>query len=43
MEKKIKNLQDDIKDNEKAQDNQQKEIEDQAKSLESLKAKRKSV
>jgi hypothetical protein len=40
MEKKIKKLQDDIKDNLKDQDDTQKEIENQQKALEALKAKR---
>jgi len=42
MEKKIKKLQDDIKDNEKAQEDQAKEIENQTKELETMKGKRKS-
>lgn len=40
MEKKIKKLQDDIKDNIKDQDDTQKEIQNQRKALEALKAKR---
>lgn len=41
MEKKIKNLQDDLKENVKDQEAQQKEIEVQKQSLETLKGKRK--
>ena len=42
MEKKIKKLQEDLKDNAKDQENQQKEIEAQKKVLEALKAKTKN-
>ena len=40
MEKKIKKLQDDIKDNLKDQENTQKDIDNQRKALEALKIKR---
>jgi hypothetical protein len=40
MEKKIKKLQDDIKDNLKDQENTQKDIENQKQALETLRLKR---
>ena len=42
MEKKIKNLQDDLKKNAKNQEDAQKDIENQKVLLENLKGKRKS-